>query len=136
MWGHGGLNGFHNLFEKYRNNFCEPFGIRLLDSTFNPAHIHTNWAGLAGKSQTAPMIFYLFLLFEKDHSWDVKTNETHALTFLSDIILASAGVGGYCWKQGYLRLLLAELQNTKVRMQIGKFMYCFDCIICSKRLKC
>ena len=26
----------------------------------------------------------------------VKTNETHALTFFSDIILASAGVGGYC----------------------------------------
>ena len=47
---------------------------------------------LAGKFQTAPTFLSYFLFLRQHHSLQLKTIETLAITFLSHIILASAGV--------------------------------------------
>ena len=76
----------------------EPFGSYQLNSTDNPAHFHSYWAGLAllfGRyitPKTAPMIFFIFSGYLKKICFIKKPQTTIALTFLTHIISAIGGV--------------------------------------------
>ena len=72
----------------------EPFGSCLLNSTANPAQFGGNWLNwlcyLAGKSSTAPRIFFSLFYNSFIYFFKYETIETHACAFLALIIL---GVG-------------------------------------------
>ena len=64
-----------------------PFRSYLLNGTANPAHFYQNWAELA------PRIFFSFLHFNFPLFFlKYETIETHALEFLTHIVLAIGGV--------------------------------------------
>ena len=74
-----------------------PFGSYLLNNTANPAHFHSNWAGLAVLfSRKIPngtqFFFQIFRIYIFDYF--IKNPQTTiVLTFLTHIISAIGGVG-------------------------------------------
>ena len=57
------------------------------------ASIHPNWARyLADKSHTALMILIFSNFHRLNHLFKLEIAETHALAFLSHIVLATAGM--------------------------------------------
>ena len=74
------------------HQYLQHFG-HSVQTTMTLGIIGPDWlCHLAGKFQTAPMFFSYFLFLRQDHSLQLKTIETPAITFLSHIILVSAGV--------------------------------------------
>ena len=65
----------------------EPFGSYLLNSTANPAHFHSNWAGLAVLFSRQLLngsqdYFFRFNIIILVYFFKYKTIETHARAFL------------------------------------------------------
>ena len=135
MRGYGSQWFSHKIINRHplqlkKSKSWEPFGSYQLNSTANPAHLPQNLAKLAKSAvlfsrqlQTAPRILIFSIAMGADHSFYVKSIETHARAFLTLIILFIGTVNRQYYQLHLLcfyKILIAITLRNKYWLQTSR----------------